>query len=144
MSKINPRAARTLEKITSGESPFPPMWDTVAIKLVDAEVGRVCLSTCADDRHINAFGGVHGGFSAAVLDTALGLSVFVSLDDEHARHTTVDLSVKIVKGIPLHTDLVVEANLVHMSRSIGVSQGVIRDDAGTVYAHGTTTCLIKR
>ncbi|MEQ8234740.1 MAG: PaaI family thioesterase, partial [Gammaproteobacteria bacterium] len=93
--------------------------------------------------HINALGTVHGGFVATVLDTALGLTIYISIDDA-ARHTTVDLAVKIVKRVPLATPLVVETSLVHVSRSVGVSQGVLRDDAGTVYAHGTTTCHIKR
>ena len=78
------------------------------------------MSSSADERHINAFGGVHGGYVASVLDTVLGLTVFVSLDDEQARHTTVDLAVKIVKRLPLHIPLIAEGRLVHMSRSIGV------------------------
>ena len=86
---------------------------------------------------------MHGGFAATVLDTALCLTVFISIDGE-ARHTTVDLAVKIVRPIPLETDLVAETRLVHVSRSVGVSQGVLRDTAGVVYAHGTTTCHIKR
>ena len=102
------------------------------------------MSTMANETHLNAFGGVHGGFAAAALDTALGLAVFTSLEEASARHTTVDLGIKIVKRIPLDTPLLVDTSLVHLSRSVGVSEGVIRDPDGVVYAHGTTTCLIKR
>ncbi|MGE0485459.1 MAG: PaaI family thioesterase [Gammaproteobacteria bacterium] len=141
--ELNPRAVDKLEKIRDGRLPYPPMWETIPISLVDYEPGRIRMSTRADERHVNALGTVHGGFVATVLDTALGLTVFISVDAD-ARHTTVDLAVKIVRPIPLDTELVVETSLVHVSRSVGVSQGVLRDAAGVVYAHGTTTCHIKR
>ncbi|MCA8973853.1 MAG: PaaI family thioesterase [Gammaproteobacteria bacterium] len=141
--QLNPRAVDKLERIRDGREPYPPMWETVPVSLLDYEPGCIRMTTRADARHVNALGTVHGGFAATVLDTALGLTVFISIDGE-ARHTTVDLAVKIVRPIPLETDLVAETRLVHVSRSVGVSQGVLRDTAGVVYAHGTTTCHIKR
>ena len=119
------------------------MWETVPVELVEVVPRQITMATRASERHLNAFGGVHGGYVAAALDTALGLAVFISLYDPAARHITVDLGVKIVKAIPLDTELVVATELVHMSRRLGVSQGVLRDAAGVVYAHGTTSCLIK-
>ena len=105
--------------------------------------GRIRMRAQADERHLNAFGGVHGGYAATVLDTALGLTIFVSID-EAARHSTVDLAVKIVRPIPVGQPLEVETALVNVSRSVGVSQGELRGADGRVYAHGTTTCHIKR
>ncbi len=142
MNPINPRADKLLSAIRRGEQPLPPMWDMTGVVEIDASPGQVFLRACADERHINAFGGVHGGYAAALLDTALGLTIFISID-ESSRHTTVDLSVKIVKAIPTHVPLTVKTELVHVSRRIGVSQGVLTGKDGTVFAHGTTTCHIK-
>lgn len=142
--QINPTAYEKLEKIRSGAIPYPPMWQTVPVQLVDFSPGKIIMTTRAHERHLNAFGGVHGGFVAAALDTALGLTVFISLDNPAAVHTTVDLAVKIVKRIPVGTELTIETELVNISRRLGVSQGVIRDEAGAVYAHGTTSCMIKQ
>ena len=141
---MNPRAKQTLEDIISGAVPYPGMWATIPVTLESYARGDILMSTMANETHLNAFGGVHGGFAAAALDTALGLAVFTSLEQASARHTTVDLGIKIVKRIPLDTPLLVDTSLVHLSRSVGVSEGVIRDPDGVVYAHGTTTCLIKR
>lgn len=143
MVSLNERAVEKLERIRTGAEPYPPMWQTVPIELVMVKPGSVRMTARADERHINALGTVHGGFSATVLDTALGLTIFISIDDD-ARHTTVDLSVKVVKPVPLHEALEIETELVHVSRSVGVSQGVLRDAAGRVLAHGTTTCHIRR
>lgn len=139
---VNPRARAMLEAIVTGETPYPPMWETVPVRFVGARRGQVTMETTADARHINALGTVHGGFAATVLDTVLGLTIYTAIA-EHERHATVDLAVKIVKRIPLGTPLIVSADLVHVSAAIGVSQGTLRDAAGTVYAHGTTTCVVQ-
>ncbi|MGR8918979.1 MAG: PaaI family thioesterase [Gammaproteobacteria bacterium] len=144
MSNPNPRAVRILDQIVAGDVPYPGMWSTVPVRLLEYGYGRIRLSARADERHLNAFGGVHGGFAAAVLDTALGLTVFVSLDEESARHTTTELAVKCLKAMPAGRELFVETRLVHLSRRMGVSEAEMVDATGTAYAHGTTTCLIKR
>ena len=140
---LNPRALEKLTRIREGLDPYPPMWETVPVHLLDVAPGCIRMRARADRRHINALGTVHGGFAATVLDTALGLTVFISIDSA-ARHTTVDLAVKLVRPIPLEADLLVETRLVHVSRGIGVSDGEIRDPAGRVLAHGTTTCHVRR
>ncbi len=143
MQQINQQALERLKRIQSGELPNPPMWETVPLRLVSIVPGRVEMEAVADERHINAIGSVHGGFAATVLDTVLGLAIYTSLGAE-ARHITVDLAVKLVKAIPLNTPLIAASELVHISRSVGVSQAVLRSAEGVVYAHGTTTCMIQR
>ena len=61
---MNPRAAEILDKIISGETPNPGMWETCAVRLLSYERGKILMQACADGRHINAFGGVHGGYAA--------------------------------------------------------------------------------
>ena len=143
MVSISVTAMEKLERIRTGIDPYPPMWETVPIALIAVSTGSIRMTARADERHINALGTVHGGFAATVLDTALGLTIFISIDGD-ARHTTVDLAVKLVRPVPLHETLTVETELVHVSRSVGVSQGTLRDTAGRVLAHGTTTCHIRR
>ncbi len=143
MKSISVAALEKLERIRTGVDPYPPMWETVPIALIDVEAGCIRMTARADERHINALGTVHGGFAATVLDTALGLTIFVSIDGD-ARHTTVDLAVKLVRPVPLHETLTVQTELIHVSRSVGVSQGTLRDTAGRALAHGTTTCHIRR
>lgn len=143
MLKVNQEALERLTLIQKGELPNPPMWETVPLRLVAIAPGRIEMEARADQRHINAIGSVHGGFVATVLDTVLGLAIYTSLG-QHARHITVDLAVKLVKAVPLDTPLIAASELVHISRSVGVSQAVLRSADGVIYAHGTTTCMIQR
>lgn len=143
MQDLNPRARLRLTQIRDGLVPYPPMWETVPLKLLDFAAGAVRMETQAERRHINALDTVHGGFVATVLDTVLGLAVFTVLG-EHDSHTTIDLAIKMLKRVPLATPLVAASRLVHVSASLGVSEATLCDAAGTVYAHGTTTCLLRR
>ena len=143
MRQTNHAALARLEQFRRGELPYPPMWQTVPLRFLSIAAGRVEMEARADERHINALGSVHGGFAATVLDTVLGLAVYTSIGPED-RHITVDLNVKLVKVLPLDTPLVAASELVSVTRTVGVSQAVLRDAAGAIYAHGTTTCMIRR
>jgi len=97
----------------------------------------------ADKRHLNPLGGVHGGFAATVLDSVTGCAVHTMLD-AGVGFGTVDLNVKMLKAIPLDRELTAEGRVIHLSRSLGVSEGSIRDAEGVLFAHATATCAIIR
>ena len=143
MQQINQVALERLHRIAAGELPYPPMWQTVPLRFIAIAPGRIEMEARADPRHMNALGSVHGGFAATALDTVLGLAVYTSIGPAD-RHITVDLAVKIVKVIPLDTPIIAASELVHISRTVGVSQALLRSADGVIYAHGTTTCMIQR
>lgn len=57
---------------------------------------------------------------------------------------TVDLNVKMLKAIPRGVPLIAEGKAIFISRSLGVSEGTLKDVDGNLYAHATATCLIIR
>ena len=56
----------------------------------------------------------------------------------------VDLNVKMVKAIPRDKVLNSEGKVLHLSKRIGIAEGKIIDNQGTLYAHATATCMILR
>lgn len=143
MQQTNHVALARLEDIRAGTLPMPPMWANLALGVGALASGAIEMTTQPEERHLNAFGGVHGGYIAAVLDTVLGLAIYTSIGPDD-RHITVDLAVKLLKAPSVGVPLVATSALVHVSRSVGVSQAWLRDAAGVLYAHGTTTCNIRR
>jgi uncharacterized protein (TIGR00369 family) len=123
--------------------PHPTMADTIPMRITDAGRGYVKFTARADGRHLNPLGGVHGGFAATVLDSVTGCAVHTMLDAGVA-YGTIDLNVKLLKAIPLDQDLIAEGRVIHLSRSLGVSEASLRDAAGTVIAHATCTCAVLR
>jgi uncharacterized protein (TIGR00369 family) len=132
-----------LGKIIKGEIPRPTMAETIPMNLVKAEKGFAEFQGKAGKAHLNPMGTVHGGFAATLLDSATGCAVHSMLGPgEH--YGTVDLNVKMLKPVPVGVALKARAKIIHCSRRLGVSEGSLKDDAGTVYAHATATCMIYR
>ena len=78
-----------------------------------------------------------------MLDSVTGCAVHTMLD-VGVGYGTVDLNVKMLKAIPVDRELTAEGRVIHLSRSIGVSEGSLREDEGTLFAHATATCAIIR
>ena len=87
-------------------------------------------------------GSVHGGFAATLLDSALGCSVHTALP-AGSGYTTLELKVNFVKGISAKTGPVrVEGKVLSIGKRVATAEARLTDAAGTLLAHGTTTCLI--
>lgn len=120
---------------------LPEMLKTVPMKGVLVEKGHVIFEVYADARHSNVFGGVHGGFSATVLDSATGCAVHTMLATNTA-YATIDLNIKMCRPVPTGMPLIAEANILNISKSLGIAEGTLKDEAGKLYAHATATCMI--
>ncbi|PWC31721.1 PaaI family thioesterase [Azospirillum sp. TSO22-1] len=132
-----------LKAFAAGALPRASMAETMGMRGLEVEEGRVVMRARADDRHLNPLGGVHGGFAATVLDSVTGSAVHTMLE-AGVGYGTVDLAVKMLRPVPRHEDLVAEARVTHLSRSLGVAEGTLRDAAGNLLASASATCFIKR
>ncbi len=132
-----------LQAMARGDLPAPSITKTMPMDLQEAREGYVRFGAQADERHLNPMGGVHGGFAATVLDSVTGCAVHTMLE-AGVGYGTVDLNVKMVKAIPRDTPLIAEGKVLHLSKSIGVSEGNIRTIDGVLLAHATATCAILR
>lgn len=97
----------------------------------------------ADERHLNPLGGVHGGFSATVLDSVTGCAVHTMLE-AGVGYGTVELDVKMMRPVPVDTKLIARGKVLSLTRSLGFAEGALTDEAGKLFAHATATCMIIR
>lgn len=132
-----------LQAAIDGKIPRASISGTMGMGRMEVERGRAVVHARADERHLNPMGGVHGGFAATVLDSATGCAVHTMLAAGES-YGTVDLGVKMLRPIPLNADLVAEAKVTHISRTIGVSEASLRDAAGNLLASASATCVIRR
>ena len=57
--------------------------------------------------------------------------------------TTLELKLNYVRAMTTETGVVrAEGRVIHRGRSVATSVGDIKDAAGRLYAHATTTCMI--
>lgn len=132
-----------LQAMAAGKLPAPSITVTMPMSMEEAAEGYVKFTAVADERHLNPLGGVHGGFAATVLDSVTACAVHTTLE-AGVGYSTVDLNVKMVKPVPRGETLVAEGRVLHVSRTIAVSEGSLRNTEGVLLAHATATCVIIR
>lgn len=132
-----------MQAMIAGKIPPASIAHIIPMKGITAEHGKVVFEAMADERHLNPLGGVHGGFTATVMDSVTGCAILTVLEPG-VGFGTVDLNVNMLKAVPQNTSLIAEGNVIHVSKSLAVSEGTLKDTEGTIYAHATATCIIIR
>lgn len=133
-----------LQKILAGELPRPPMGALMNFDLVELSEGHAVFAVKPAEYHYNPIGVAHGGLAATLLDSAMGCAVHSTLP-AGTSYTTLEIKVNFVRAMTTETGRVrCEAKLIHLGGRTATAEGRIVDEAGKLYAHGTTTCLVFR
>ena len=133
---------KAMQDLLSGDLPAPPMSKTLKFGLSEVEEGRVVFRGLPTEEHLNPLGTVHGGWTATIMDSALGCAVFTTVKPGEA-YTTVEFKVNLVRPVlPGMGEVFCEGKLVHRGRTIATSEAWLRDKNGKLLAHGTETCAI--
>ena len=131
-----------LRRIVAGEIPGVPIGDTLGFRLVEVEKGRVVLLGNPDQRSYNLIGTVHGGWAAAVLDSALALATLSTLEPDQG-FTTVDIRINYLRPLTVETGQVrAEGRVLQAGRRLAYCEARLTDPAGKLICHGTGSCLI--
>jgi len=131
-----------LHMIADGRIPPPPIATLLGMGLGEIEPGRVTFTLDIGEHLYNPIGSVHGGVFCTLLDSAMGCAVHTTLARGQG-YATLELKVNLVKALTVHTSSVVaEGQVISSGRRVVTASGRIVGPDGTLYAHGTTTCLI--
>lgn len=131
-----------LQAMLAGRLPYPPIARTLDFQLVEVDDGRAVFQGTPGPAHLNPMGGIHGGWYATLLDSALGCAVHTKMPPGRG-YTTAELSVNIVRAIGAKAPRVrAEGKVLHAGRQLATAEGRLYGPDGTLYAHATTTCLV--
>jgi uncharacterized protein (TIGR00369 family) len=131
-----------VQGLASGVLPLNTMAQTLGYDVVEAESGRVVITVTPTDAHLNPWGTVHGGLTATLLDSCMGLAI-QSMLDKGLGSTTLEFKISLVRAITIDTGVIrAEGNVLNCGRRVGAAEGRVTDENGRLLAHGTTTCLI--
>jgi acyl-coenzyme A thioesterase PaaI-like protein len=73
--------------LVDGTLPLNMIAQTLGYDVVEAEKGRVVVAVEPSDAHLNPYGTIHGGLTATLLDTCMGLAVQSTLDKGFGQTT---------------------------------------------------------
>lgn len=120
----------------------PPIAHTLDFQLAEVEEGKAVFVSSPQEFHYNPIGTVHGGYFGTLLDSAMGCAVHTTLAVGEA-YTTMEYKVNLVRALNVEVGPVrCEGWVVHRGRRMATAEAKIIDQAGKLYAHGTTTCMI--
>jgi uncharacterized protein (TIGR00369 family) len=131
-----------VQGLVDGSLPLNTMAQTLGYDITEAESGRVVITAVPNETHLNPAGGVHGGLSATLLDSCMGLAVLSKLE-KGIGQTTLEFKISLMRPITPETGLIrAEGIVLTCGRRVGTAEGRVTDTSGRLLAHGTTTCLI--
>ena len=130
-----------MEAIRDGRLPQSPIGRTLDFRVVEVERGRVTFEGAARFAHTNPMGTVHGGWYGTLLDSAMACAVMTEVP-RGSIYTTLEYKVNVTRNLPLDMPVRVTGTVRHAGRTTGVATGEMRGADGTLYATGSTTCIV--
>jgi uncharacterized protein (TIGR00369 family) len=126
----------------AGEYAWVPIGEHLGFHLREVERGRVVIVGRPDARSFNLLSTVHGGWTAAILDTAMALSNLSTLGPDQS-FTTVDIRINYLRPLTTETGEVrAEGRVLQGGRRLAYGDARLDDAAGKLLCHGTGSCLI--
>ena len=128
--------------LASGILPLNTIAQTLGYDVAEAECGRVAITLDPTVAHLNPWGTVHGGLTATLLDSSMGLAI-QSMLERGVGSTTLEFKIALLRAITLETGQIrAEGKVLNCGKRVGTAEGRVTDTSGRLLAHGTTTCLI--
>ena len=128
--------------IRDGTAPAAPIQAVLDFQLVEVSEGTAAFLYRPSDAHRNPLGTVHGGVAMTLLDSAAGAAIHSTLPAGRG-YATVETKVNLVRAVrPTTGPLRAGGTVVHRGARIATAESRLVDEAGKLYAHATSTCLI--
>lgn len=126
----------------AGEAEQPPVAKLVGFAMTEVEPGRAVFEMEAGPQHASPLGSVHGGVICDLVDGAMGVS-HASLLDDGETFTTLELKINFMKPV-WSGHLRAEGKVIKQGRTIGLVEGRVTDESGSLVAYATSTCMTLR
>jgi uncharacterized protein (TIGR00369 family) len=131
-----------VQGLVDGTLPLNTIAQTLGYEVSEAVSGRVVVTAEPSGSHLNPAGTVHGGLTATLLDSCMGLAIQSTLE-KGIGQTTLEFKISLVRPITPDTGPIkAEGIVMSRGRRVGTAEGRVTDGSGRLLAHGTTTCLI--
>ena len=131
-----------MQAMLNGDIPYAAIAKTLHFQLIEVGPGKAVFQGTPRAEHLNPMGGIHGGWFATLLDSALGCAVHTMMPLGRG-YTTAELGVNLVRGLTPKVQRVrAIGEVVHCGRQLATATAKLVGADGTLYAHASTTCLV--
>jgi uncharacterized protein (TIGR00369 family) len=111
----------------------------MGLEILEASHDGVTMRLRLRPEMMNPFGSVHGGATAALIDSAAGSAIAAGCAPDSDRIMgTIDMQVHFLERAKGDA-LIARGRMVRAGRAVAIAQVDVHDDAGTLVALGTAT-----
>jgi uncharacterized protein (TIGR00369 family) len=136
VKRPNPNYIREIIELVDA-SPFP---EHMSMKLRSVELDRAVLELRTANCHLQAYGLIHGGVLATLIDTATFWSVFFRIPED-AGLVNIDLKLNYLKSVE-NGLLTAEGRAIRSGRTICYAESSVFNANHDLVAHGTSTLMV--
>lgn len=136
MKKLNSRHVDAIVELIN-HSPFISL---LSLKVCTLEYGYCKLEIDLENKHLNPFGGLHGGVYSSAIDTVTYWAVYCSIDEDMGL-VSLDLHVDNIATVQ-SGKLIVEGTQIKSGGTVCFAEGTVKDISGKLLAHGTSKQII--
>lgn len=136
MKSLNPQFVRSVIDVANA----CPYFIHLGMKISLLDKGAADVEMDLARAHLQAYGFVHGGAVASLIDTATFWSTFCELGESQGI-TTVDLSVNYLAPCQ-EGRLTARGRRIKLGKKLGLAEASVFDQDGKLIAHGTSTILV--
>ena len=120
----------------------PGIGETLNIRLIEVDDGRVVFEATPDIHVYNPLGTVHGGFAATMLDFACGYAVLSKMLPGQS-FSTLEIKVAYYKPMTKDTGPVrAEGKIITFGRRAAFTEATLTDLDGRLYASATSSLIV--
>ena len=138
MRRLNPAHLEAVRQIIQS-APFVHM---VGIRAVELDYGHCRLELSLEPRHMNPFGGLHGGVYSSAIDTAAYWACYCHLP-EQTGFISADLNVSNLSAVR-EGKLIILGRTIKIGKTLCLAEGRVESEDGRLLAHGTSKMLVTQ
>ena len=117
-----------------------PFFEHMSIRVTEIGVGYSVVVMGIGKKHMNPFGGLHGGVYASAIDTAAYWSAYCDLPEENGL-VSIDLKVDFLAPV-VHGKVIINGQRIKSGKTIYLTEAKMFDRNGKILAHGTSKLLV--
>ena len=118
-----------------------PYFQLLSMEILEIGIGYAVAEINLTDKHLNPFGGVHGGVFSSIIDSAASWAFFYAVEDETAGITSVDLKLNYLAPA-VSRKMIAKGHQIKLGKTLGYADARVNDENGKLLAHGTLTAMI--
>jgi uncharacterized protein (TIGR00369 family) len=130
-----------LRAMMIGDAPAPPMSRLTGMRIVDAAAGTATFELPLSPWLRGPDGHPSTGLLTMPVDAAMACAIMSGLPP-HVGLTTTELTLRQVRPAPLDGRLLARGHVIYPEGPLALADVSLRDEAGMLFAHGSSTCLI--